>query len=257
MPGRFMWYELMTTDPKAAGEFYRQVVGWKTSEMGDAENPYTLFHVGDANGMAGMLKLSDQVQAGGARPVWMGYVGVDDVDAYAERLTKAGGTVHQPPGDIPGIGRFSVVADPGGAAFVLFKGSSPEGPPTGAPGEAGYAGWHELMAGDSAREFDFYAGLFGWEKTQVYNMGGDMGGYILWTDGRGVDAGGMMTKPPFIPVSMWNYYFRVDSVDAAVDRIKSAGGAVTNGPMEVPNGDWIVQGTDPQGAAFSLLSTKR
>jgi len=65
----------------------------------------------------------------------------------------------------------------------------------------------------------------------------------------------MMTRPPFIPVSMWNYYFRVDSVDAAVERIKAAGGAVTNGPMEVPNGDRIVQGTDPQGAAFSLVST--
>jgi predicted enzyme related to lactoylglutathione lyase len=67
----------------------------------------------------------------------------------------------------------------------------------------------------------------------------------------------MMTKPPFLPVAMWNYYFRVDSVDAAVERIKAAGGTVTNGPMEVPSGDWIVQGTDPQGAAFSLLSAQR
>jgi len=252
MPGRFMWYELMTTDAKAAGAFYRSVVGWKTQDMGDA---YTTFHAGDANGMAGMMTLSAEVQASGARPVWVGYVGVDDVDDYAQRLTKAGGSVHQPPADIPGIGRFCVVADPGGAAFVLFKGSSPEGPPTGAPGETGYAGWHELMAGDSVREFDFYSGLFGWEQTGVFNMGGEMGGYLLWTDGRGVDAGGMMTKPPFIPVSAWNYYFRVDSVDAAVERIKAAGGAVTNGPMEVPNGDRIVQGTDPQGAAFSLVST--
>ena len=88
-------------------------------------------------------------------------------------------------------------------------------------------------------------------------MGGDMGGYILWTDGRGADAGGMMTKPPFLPVATWNYYFRVDSVDAAVERIKAAGGVVTNGPMEVPSGDWIVQGADPQGAAFSLLSATR
>ena len=125
MPGRFMWYELMTTDAKAAGEFYRQVVGWKTQEMGDADNPYTTFHVGEANGMAGMLTLSETVRAGGATPVWMGYVGVDDVDAYTGRLTRAGGTVHQPPADIPGIGRFCGGADPGGAAFVIFKGSSP------------------------------------------------------------------------------------------------------------------------------------
>ena len=254
MTGRFMWYELMTSDAKAAGAFYRSVVGWKTQAMGDV---YTTFHVGEANGMAGMAELSAEDLAKGERSAWTGYVGVDDVDAYAGRLAKAGGTVRMAPADIPGIGRFSRVSDPGGAPFVLFKGSSPEGPPIGAPGEAGYTGWHELMAGDSAREFDFYSGLFGWEKTNVFNMGGEMGGYILWTDGRGADTGGMMTKPPFLPTPMWNYYFRIDSVDAAVERIKAAGGAVTNGPMEVPSGDWIVQGTDPQGAAFNLLSAKR
>lgn len=254
MTGRFMWYELMTSDAKAAGAFYRSVVGWKTQAMGDV---YTTFHVGEANGMAGMAELSAEDLAKGERPAWTGYVGVDDVDAYAGRLAKAGGTVRMAPADIPGIGRFSRVSDPGGAPFVLFKGSSPEGPPIGAPGEAGYTGWHELMAGDSAREFDFYSGLFGWEKTNVFNMGGEMGGYILWTDGRGADTGGMMTKPPFLPTPMWNYYFRIDSVGAAVERIKAAGGAVTNGPMAVPSGDWIVQGTDPQGAAFNLLSAKR
>jgi predicted enzyme related to lactoylglutathione lyase len=64
-----------------------------------------------------------------------------------------------------------------------------------------------------------------------------------------------MTKPPFLPTPIWNYYVLVDSVNGAVDRIKSAGGMVTNGPHQVPDGSFILQGVDPQGAAFCLIST--
>ena len=55
----------------------------------------------------------------------------------------------------------------------------------------------------------------------------------------------------------WLLYFRVPDVHAAAGRVKANGGAVVNGPMEVPGGDWIVQCTDPQGAAFALHSTKK
>ena len=54
----------------------------------------------------------------------------------------------------------------------------------------------------------------------------------------------------------WNMYFRVDDVNAAADRAKANGGQVTNGPMEVPGGDWIVNCMDPQGAAFSMHHKK-
>jgi len=64
----------------------------------------------------------------------------------------------------------------------------------------------------------------------------------------------MMTKAPEIPVSSWNFYFSVDSIKAAIERVKSGGGTVLNGPMQVPGGGWIIQGKDPQGAMFSLVS---
>ncbi len=41
-----------------------------------------------------------------------------------------------------------------------------------------------------------------------------------------------------------------------MERLKQSGGTVINGPMEVPGGEWIVQGLDPQGAMFSLVSAK-
>ena len=57
-----------------------------------------------------------------------------------------------------------------------------------------------------------------------------------------------------MPAPFWNYYFQVDGIGAAMERLKAGGGSVVNGPMEVPGGNWIVQGLDPQGAMFSLLS---
>ncbi len=68
--------------------------------------------------------------------------------------------------------------------------------------------------------------------------------------------GGMMTKPPHIPVSCWNFYFNVDSIGAAIERVKAGGGKILNGPMQVPGGSWIINGQDPQGAMFSLVSNK-
>jgi len=65
----------------------------------------------------------------------------------------------------------------------------------------------------------------------------------------------MMNKPPQMPVSCWNFYFCVDSIGAAVQRVESSGGKVMNGPMQVPGGGWIITGQDPQGAVFSLVAS--
>ena len=62
------------------------------------------------------------------------------------------------------------------------------------------------------------------------------------------------SKSPHVPVSVWNFYFLVDGIDAGAERIKAQGGQVVMGPHEVPGGQWIVQGMDPQGAFFALLS---
>ena len=66
----------------------------------------------------------------------------------------------------------------------------------------------------------------------------------------------MMTKDADMPVSCWNLYFNVDSIGAALKRVESGGGKITNGPVQVPGGSWIIQGQDPQGATFSLVSNK-
>ena len=248
---RFAWYELQTTDAAAAEAFYCKVVGWSAEHMGPRPEGYTVFNTAKG-GVAGMMTLG-----AGEGPVrWVGYVAVDDVDAYVEKVKAAGGSKRQPAVDVPGMLRFAGVADPQGTAFVVFKGINSEGPPTGGADEIGYVGWHELWVNDAAAAFDFYSGLFGWTKTTVFPMGA-MGDYQMWTDGRGADAGAMMNRSPDTPGPIWNFYLRVDSIEAAKARVEAAGGAVTNGPHPVPSGDWILQGTDPQGGAFSLVSRQK
>jgi predicted enzyme related to lactoylglutathione lyase len=253
--GKFCWYELMTTDVPGADAFYRQVVGWNIEPAGmGGDSDYQLFKQGDA-GVGGMMTIPQEACDNGARPGWAGYISVDDVDDYAAKVQQAGGKVHRAPDDIPGVGRFAVVADPQGAAFVLFKPAplmAGAAPPTGDQTKPGGFGWRELLATDWETAFDFYSGLFGWTKTEPFDMG-PMGVYQLFAEG-GETIGGMMTKPAQVPAPYWNYYIQVDSITAAAERIKAAGGTILMGPHQVPSNDWIIQGMDPQGATFAVMS---
>jgi len=254
MAAGFVWYELMTEDVKAAEKFYSDVVGWEAKDSGIPGMAYTIISAGPS-AIGGIMKVPDEARAMGARPAWLGYVGVDDVDSTVARLTAAGGKVYRPASDIPGVGRFAVVADPHGATFILFKPASAEGPPPAAPGTPGTVGWHELHAGDRESAFAFYSGLFGWTKTEAMDMG-PMGVYQMFATG-GEAVGGMMTKRPEMPMAAWLYYFNVDAIDAAAARVTAGGGKVLMGPHQVPGGQWIVMGGDPQGAMFALVAAKR
>ena len=252
----FFWYELMTGDVEAAKRFYGDVVGWETEDLGGPHTGYTLVKAGD-RAIGGLMALPSESCDQEARPGWFGYVRVADADAAAARLESGGGQVMRAPADIPEVGRFAVVADPGGAAFMLMapqpQGEMPPPLPRMSPGNVG---WHELYAEDGDAAFEFYRDQFGWHEVSTMDMG-PMGTYRLWGPGGAADGeaiGGMMTRMPQMPQAVWNYYFVVDGIEAAAERIRAAGGTITNGPMEVPDGSWIVSATDPQGAHFSLVS---
>ncbi|HWG05047.1 MAG TPA: VOC family protein, partial [Beijerinckiaceae bacterium] len=161
--GKFVWHELMTSDPKAATTFYASVLDWGSRDSGMPHMAYNLMSAGKID-VAGIMEIPEQARAMGARPSWTGYVAVDDVDKSAAALKKAGGTIYKEPDDIPGVGRFAIVADPHRAAFALFKGAGemPEQPPADTPG---LFSWNELYAGDREADFAFYSALFGWTKA--------------------------------------------------------------------------------------------
>ena len=256
MANAFIWYELMTTDAAAAKAFYAAVVGWETEDLGGPHNGYTLFKAG-GRGVGGLMTLPAEACEKGGSPAWAGYVAVADADAAAKRIEAAGGVILRAPEDIPEVGRFAVVADPHSATFMLLTPSPRDDVPPPVPRMTrGHIGWHELYAADGDAAFAFYSDQFGWRESAAMDMGA-MGTYRLWSVDEGEPVGGMMTKPPQMPKPAWNFYFVVDGVDAAAARIADNGGRVTNGPMEVPDGSWIVMGLDPHGASFALVSEKR
>lgn len=259
MADTFIWYELMTSHQDAALDFYGKVVGWQAEDhaMTDLSGfRYSILSAG-GRGIGGVMQINDEMRAGGAVPAWLGYIGVDDTDAASRSIADAGGSVLMQPQDISNVGRFAMVTDPGGAAFYVMtplpRDDVPAPPALNMPG---HVGWHELYAGDGQETaFAFYEAQFGWKTLDQMDMG-PMGKYRLF--GTGADAiGGMMDKPEQMPVSAWAFYFNVDGIDAARERIEANGGTVMMGPHEVPGGSWIVQAKDPQGAHFSLVSRTR
>ena len=248
-PGRFIWYELMTTDMEAAKAFYGKVMGWGPQDASAPDMPYTLFIVGRSS-IAGMMNLPEDAGKIGETPRWIGFIAVDDVDATAARIKELGGAVYVPPTEIPDVSRFSVVADPQMAMFVVVKWLRPRHDPPAALNARGRVGWHELLAADCEKASAFYRELFGWEMA---DPGAD--GYRLFSVG-GQTIGGIGTKAPTVPVPLWLFYFNVGDIDAAAKRVKGAGGEILNGPTKVPDGSWILGCSDPQGAIFALVGKR-
>jgi uncharacterized protein len=251
--GRFVWYELMTTDMKAAMTFYTKVVGWGAWDASMPGRPYILFSDGP-NAVGGLMGLSGDMEASGTKPGWIGYVGVDDVDATADRIMRLGGAVHLPPMDIAGTSRFAVVSDPQSTRFALFKWLNPAQAPRANPEATGRVGWNELFAADWEAAFAFYSQLFGWQKEQAEVD--ETGTYQLFS-AAGQTIGGMRTKHAIASETFWLYYFNVGDVDAAARRVTAGGGQIAHEAMEVRDGWWIVQCTDPQGALFALQGKRR
>jgi uncharacterized protein len=249
--GKFVWYELATTDVKGAIDFYRSVIGWQTDFYEGAGMPYNILKADGANGIGGVLALPEEARRNGAPSHWTAYVYADDVDALTKKAVSLGGTSCVPPADIPTVGRFSVIADPHGAMIALLKPLEPDMPenePEQPP--ARHFCWRELMAGNMEEDFRFYSELFGWQKQDAVPM--PNGTYQLY--GRdGKTLGGMMTKPEGYPHRPhWLYYVFVADLDDAIARTTRHGGKVMMGPMEVPGGTRVAQCFDPQGAMFAL-----
>ena len=190
----FFWYELMTSDPAAAEAFYRGVVGWNTADFGQPDMPYTVLSAGE-RGMGGIAPLPAEACDQGASPGWLGYVHVPETDGAAKRIAEAGGAILRAPENIPNVGRIAVVADPGGAVFLLMTPlPQQDARPPAEPSTPGLVSWHELYAGNGQEAaFRFYADQFGWETFELMDMG-PMGKYrIFGWDGvaMGGDARGL------------------------------------------------------------------
>ena len=246
--GSFIWYELIVADPDAATRFYGDVVGWESRSAGMEGMDYRLFSAGGVD-VAGFMAPPSGADM---RLGWLGYIGVDDVDASVAKITAAGGAVHMPAMDVEGVGRMAMVADPQGAPFYVMRGASDQASTSFAPTTAGHGAWNELVTSDQAAALAFYQDQFGWTKGGVMPMG-EMGDYQFIEHG-GEMIGAVMNRTPQSPLPSWGFCFRVPDIDEALVRVTSGGATILYGPIEVPGGDMVIQAVDPQGAAFMLVA---
>jgi predicted enzyme related to lactoylglutathione lyase len=253
--GAFIWYELVTPDPDGAKTFYDAVVGWTIEPQPSGDMDYRMIGRADGGNAGGVMRLTGEMAAHGARPTWLGYIYVEDVDATVGAIEQAGGRALMPAFDVPDIGRIAMVMDPQGAPFYVMKPIPPRDRPDAAsdtfsPDKPGRVSWNELSTSDPAAAREFYGARFGWETNDFMPMG-EMGEY-RFIDHNGQRIGALCGTMPGAH-SKWRYYFRVPSIAAAKVAVEQAGGNIAMGPLEVPGGDWIVIGADPQGAEFALV----
>ena len=257
--GDFIWYELMTPDAAGAKAFYDSVVGWNIAADSQFPNGYRTIGRSDGGSAGGLLPLSDEMRQHGARPAWLSYILVDDVDSSVKSIEQAGGKTYVDAFDIPDIGRVAMVADPQGVPFYIIKPMPPANDP-GAKSDVfsvdkpQHVRWNELSTTDPDAAIDFYRSQFGWGQDGEMDMG-EFGKY-RFIQANGVNVGAVMRKPPQMPASAWTYYIGVDDIDRAAEAIGSGGGQVLNGPMEIPGGEFALNAIDPQGAPFGLVGPR-
>lgn len=254
--GSWIWYELMTADPKAAKAFYDAITGWDIDAV-CPPGPVDYRMIQAAGGFAGgILTLNADMLAGGARPGWLGYIGVDDVDAAAAGIAKAGGAIHLPPHDIEGVGRLAMVSDPQGVHFYVMRGASDEASTAYGRRAMGHVSWNDLSTSDDSAALAFYGAQFGWRKQGAIPMGPTGDYSFVSTAADDEPFGAVMNRyTPESPLQ-WNFYFRVEDIEMAHAKVKALGGTPHHDPMEVPGGERVFFANDPEGVPFGLVAPK-
>ncbi len=247
-PGKFVWFEHASSDPKKAQKFYAEVIGWKVLPWGDST--YEMIQAGDTpESMIGGYT----TPRAGEKAHWISYVSVDDVDATAKAAAANGGKVLEEPHDLPDVGRTARIADPQGAELYLFRNAS--GDPADSPGTEAPPPrrifWNELHTSDPGKALSFYEKLLGYTH-QTMDMGPD-GPYHVLSSRDGVGRGGIMGQVTKEWGPHWLPYVSVDDPDATLERVKKHGGKVHYGPEDIPGIGRFGVLVDPTGAVLAIM----
>ncbi|MGQ1798780.1 VOC family protein [Kocuria oceani] len=242
------WTDLVASDLVRTQEFYRQVLGWQYDDPRPEHGGYCNALVDGAR-VAG-LSPADPDRAG-APPVWQVYLAADRIELGAQRVLDAGGTQLMGPTDIGPLGRMGVWRDPAGAVFGMWQSGEHIGFET--VDVPGAVVWCDLTTPDHRTARDFYAAVFGYHYEET---GGDGVSYATFTVPRGDrPAGGIGGTDPAAQdaPSVWSVCFQVEGVDAAVDRVRAAGGSVVEEPFDFAYGRLAVV-AGPDRESFALMA---
>lgn len=247
--GRFVWYELATTNVGGAEEFYGKLFGWEfCSDYRRSGEPYRSFSLGGVE-LGGIIPLEP---SWGDTPFWLPFVTAEDVDQSTADAVKLGGTMLSPAGSIVGFGERAVLRDPAGGVIAAFSGGDPDELVSTDEPKAGTFIWNDLLSTNPEETGKFYCGLFGWQLFTM-DLGTDRPYYILK---RGeVNEGGIVLKPETAEgPSAWLPYVAVSEVNEACLAAVQNGGAIFVPPSDLHGaGTYAIIG-DPEGAMIALFA---
>ena len=248
--GKWVWFELTTSDVDAAKAFYGELLGWKV-EARDM-NGMTMNAIKNGDKEIGLIQaLPADAKKNKMSPLWMGYISVPDVDAAVTAATGAGAKVTMPAMDMAPVGRFATLTDPSGAMFGVVKTlESDEADHVPAIGEFV---WMEHQGKDAKKVAEaaaFYA------KVAGYEIGSMKAGKVDYTLGKaaGVDRMGFAKAAKSAWAGKFAPYVMVADVDATVKLATKLKAKVVAKASDMPNVGRIAMLADPQGALFAVMT---
>ena len=246
VPGKFVWFELVSKDPKKAQAFYGDVLGWKVEAFQMGDETYEMIRAGDTM-VGGYAPSQDERQPAH----WISYVSVDDVDAAVKTAAANGGKVLDAPYEIPNVGRTARIADPQGAEICPFRNAT--GDPADENASQGRFFWNELHTTDTAAALAFYAKVAGFSSRGM-DMG--PGGTYHILEKNGVGRGGATGHLPPGATPHWLPYVFVDDPDATIARARKLGATIQIGPEDIPGVGRFGVLRDPVGAVLAVMKPR-
>nr|WP_321513482.1 VOC family protein [uncultured Pseudodesulfovibrio sp.] len=240
--GKFVWFDLFTTDMTAAQNFYDRVFDWGF-ERSNEGNPQVknILHRGQFVGnMIGRNSTPDD-------SYWLSYISVADTDHAYDAALGSGATSYASPKEMPNRGRVAVIVDSRMSLIGLLK--SPVGDPPDVKPVAGQWVGTELWTDSLDDALAFYTRLGGYNAESV--TANDMVQYrLLSTNGR-IRAGIVSTQRVDI-APQWVPYVAVENIQATMELIRANGGRILLEPqMDVTSGR-LALFSDPTGAVLGI-----
>jgi len=239
-PGQFVWHDLVSPNPKASMEFYKNVFGWTYVTLGSDDSSY---HVIYSNGKAigGISRLAPE---NGTVGEWIGSISVANVSDAVEYNKNSGGKTIFKAMNIKGRGKTALVQDPQGAIVSFIHSDS--GDPKVEINQTWL--WNELWTNDLEASLKYYKGLIPYQANNVEQAKDT---YYTFDNG-GKKLSGVMTNPVDKMRTSWIPYVKVQNINTIVEKSRNAGAYLLSEPSDdIRNGTLAVI-QDPIGAKLAL-----
>ena len=241
------WVDLMTSDRRAAVEFYGSLFGWEAA-LESQHLPAVLDIELNGHLITGFLENDHQPKF---PDVWTTYLNVADIHAATFAVKMHGGTIYLEPTIVEGQGIVAVVGDPTGVGVGLWQAVHPK--LTVATGRPGTRIWNELHTTAFDKVTRFYRDALGWKLSSY--AGGNGFRYQSYLQGSNARAGIYDISMQQDPVPGWRTYFAVANTDESQALAEELGATVKRPAQDSPFGRMAVL-EDLTGAEFSIIQTQ-